>query len=477
MVLFRQRKAFLGCAGLVLGVAILYAVTGTSYRANMKILVRRGRADAPVSAGENAPLDLTRTAITEEELNSEVELVRDDEVLRTVAKQTRVGGRDWFHFLRLSETSSQRVEREARRLAKAITVVPIKRTNLIAVTYDAADPTRAAQVLRSLADVYLEKHMAVHRPTGEGEFFEQQTVEARRRLEESNRRLLDFMNSNGLVVAAQQRDLALQKLDDLEAGKRQTRIELAETQQRVRELRQELAVLPERTTTQVRVADNPELQKALKSRLVELQLRRTELLVKFEPSHRLVKEVEEQIAQVQTAIAAENRAPVRDETTDKNPQYEWAKSEMQRTEVQIRALAAREAAIVAQESALRSRAQKLGEDAITQEDLVNSERAAQESYLRYVKKREEARMNDALDAQGIVNVAIAEQPLVPGLPVWSPWAVAAIGLLGAGIAGTGAAFVADYVDPTFRDPKDVLDCLNAPVLACVPKQVKRELSA
>ena len=101
----------------------------------MKVLVRRGRADAPVSAAENAPLDLTRMAITEEELNSEVELLRDDEVLRRVVEETGIGGRDWLHFLRLSEGKAQRVERAARRLAKKLQVEPVKKTNLIAISY------------------------------------------------------------------------------------------------------------------------------------------------------------------------------------------------------------------------------------------------------------------------------------------------------------------------------------------------------
>ena len=50
MVLFRQRKVFVcdGDSGVCSGV--LYALMGTKYEANMKILVRRGRADAPVSA-------------------------------------------------------------------------------------------------------------------------------------------------------------------------------------------------------------------------------------------------------------------------------------------------------------------------------------------------------------------------------------------------------------------------------------------
>src|SRR5579862_6850501 len=76
MVLFRQRRVFVWVSAIVFGAAVLYALIGANYKAEMKILVRRGRAEAPVSAGENAPLDVTRMAVTEEELNSEVELLR-----------------------------------------------------------------------------------------------------------------------------------------------------------------------------------------------------------------------------------------------------------------------------------------------------------------------------------------------------------------------------------------------------------------
>src|SRR5205085_8458310 len=122
----RRRRVFVCVSGLVLAAAIFYAATGTSYQAKMKFLVRRGRADAPASAGENAPLDLTRMGITEEELNSEVELLRDDEVLRRVAQETELGGGDWFHFLRPSDRSAERLERSARQLAKKLRVEPMK---------------------------------------------------------------------------------------------------------------------------------------------------------------------------------------------------------------------------------------------------------------------------------------------------------------------------------------------------------------
>ncbi len=477
MVLFRRRRVFVRAAGLVLAAAILYAVAGTKYEANMKVLVRRGRADAPVSAGENAPLDLTRMTITEEELNSEVELLRDDEVLRNVVKQTGVGVGGWWSFLHPAEEPAERVERAARRLAHKLSVEPIKKTNLIAIRYAAADPQVAAKVLQSLADVYLEKDVAVHRPGGELRFYEQQTADSRRQLEESERKLLRFTTAHRVVAAAQERDIVLQKQSDLDASARKTKIDLAETEQRVAELEVVLSKLPERSTTQLRTADNPELLRALKSNLLDLQLKRIQLLTKFEPNHRLVQEVDEQIRQAETAIVAERLAPVKDETTDRDPHYEWAKSELELAQLQLKTLQAREAATATQEKAYQEAAKRLGEDAITQEDLISAKKASEENYLLYVKKQEEARMKDALDQRGFVNVAIAEQPVAPALPKWSAWMVLAVGLLVAGAAGTGAAFTADYLDPAFRSPEEVRAYLEAPLLASLPKKSPGRISA
>jgi hypothetical protein len=42
MVLFRRRRVFVCVSGLVLAAAVLYAVAGTKYEADMKVLVRRG---------------------------------------------------------------------------------------------------------------------------------------------------------------------------------------------------------------------------------------------------------------------------------------------------------------------------------------------------------------------------------------------------------------------------------------------------
>jgi uncharacterized protein involved in exopolysaccharide biosynthesis len=168
---------------------------------------------------------------------------------------------------------------------------------------------------------------------------------------------------------------------------------------------------------------------------------------------------------------------VRDETTDQNANYEWAKAEMQKAQVELKGLEARGATTRARLTVYRILARQLGEDAIVQDDLTSSEKAAEENYLLCVKKREEARMGDALDEGGIVNVAIAEQPVVPALPLWPAGVVVLVGFAAALTSGTAAAFTADYLSPALRTPEDAWACLKRPVLASLPEGMGRRLSA
>src|SRR5208282_4555325 len=131
MVLFRHRKLFLVVSGLVFVLAVVYAFAGATYRAQVRVLVRRGRADPPVTAQQNAPPDFSRVEVTEEELNSEVELIKDNDVLRRVVEANDLAAHDWLRFLRPHEAEAARVERAAKKLAGRLNVESLKKTNLI----------------------------------------------------------------------------------------------------------------------------------------------------------------------------------------------------------------------------------------------------------------------------------------------------------------------------------------------------------
>jgi len=444
--------------------AMAYVFVTPRYESHFKILVRRGRLDPIVSPRPASAVDFTRPEITEEELNSEVDLLRDPDLLKQVVQTAG---------LVPQETSGSRetaeVERAARKLTQRLSVEGLKKSNLIQVSYRDTDPERAARILRALSSLYVRKHTSLHRPSGEIEFFEQQTEQSRERLRQSEAQLVQFTNARGVASAALERDIALQKLGEAEAAYRQMNQDSVENEHRVKALREQLTSFPSRSVTAKRWADNPELLQKMKSRLLELQLKRIELLTRYEPSYRLIQEMDHQIAETRAAIAAEALTPVHDETTDKDSNYEWARLELEKAEVQSGSLRARQSDAVTQIESLRKVAQQMQSDSVDQQGLMRTAKAEEDSYLLYLRKREEARIGDALDERQILNVAVVEPPAAPALPMHSAllYFFLAFGL--ALPISVGAAFTAEYFDPTIRTPDEARGLLGVPVLAWLPE--------
>ena len=81
---------------------------------------------------------------------------------------------------------------------------------------------------------------------------------------------------------------------------------------------------------------------------------------------------------------------------------------------------------------------------VIQQNLSQDAKTQEENYLLYEHKREEARISNALDQGGILNVALAEQPVVPALPKRSPLSIALLTLLLAGTFSLATAFVTRF---------------------------------
>ena len=466
-VFFRHKRLLAVSFALIATAGVLYSALFPTYKAEMKVMLRRGRIDPAVMPTPSPSPAFEHDEIAEEELNSEVELLQDEDILRQVVVETGLARATWTSALR-GQTPDERTEKAVRRLARKLEVQPVRKSRLITISYSSSEGARSAAVLRSLARTYLTKHAESARPSGQQTFFEQQIRESQLVLEEAQRALIAFTRKKRVVSAELERDLTLHKLSDAEASELDLESAIAEASERVRSLQARLRDLPERRVVAITNSDNPQLQEKLKSKLLELELRRTELMTKFQPSYRLVQEVDQQIAQAKTAIEAEELKPLRDETTQEDPEFEWAHSEQLKSEVELRALQEKDAVSREQVLAYRTAAQKLEENAVAQHDLEQKMRTAEEKYLLYSNKREEARIGDALDQDGVLNVAIAEQPRVPLLPVWPFWAATCFSFVAACGFSTGLAFAADYFDPTFRTPEEVVEFLGSPVLMSLP---------
>ena len=464
-----RRWVALAFLGVFFGAALVAALAPPSYQANTKILVKRDRLDPLVSADSSSPMPQIAADVTEMELNSEIELIKSRDLLEKVVLGCgleNTATRFW-PFASRRPGDPKQLAAALHNLQAALKVELVSKTNLISITYEAANPHQAAQVLNTLVSLYMEKHMAVHQPAGTFEFFEKQTERYAQGLAQAESHLVEFSRTQGVVSPEQQKITTLQKLSEFQAELKQTQASLSETVERIGNLETQSRSLPSRMTTAVRMSDNPQLMGQLKSTLLSLELKRTELLQKFEPTYRLVKEVDTELEQTRAAIQAAEKSQLREETTNSNPTYEWVDTELARTRSELAAEQARAEALSRTLRSYEEQASELDQKGAVEQDLLRDKKAQEENYLLYQRKQEEARISNALDRSRIVNVAVTEAAAVPVLPSRSRVLILLAGLFAAIAVSVAALAAAEYLNPSFRTSEDVQESLDVPVLASV----------
>jgi len=468
---FRHKRMFtLSFFGIFLGVVLAVLLLPRQYQSEMKILVQHERLDPVVSVDATTPSPIAIPAVTDEEINSEIDLLQERDVLEKVVLANGLQNRRSLMSYVVHEDEPTRTAKAIKRLGDKLEVKQISRTDLIDVSYDSYDPQLAYHVLASLSDAYLEKHLAVHRPGGALEFFQKESDQYRKNLEDAETKLAQFGKNENVVSAQVQGDLALQKLSEFEASLYQTQAQIKATQDRIRELEAQVKSTPSRISTAQTLADNGQVLQTLEGTLTTLELKHNDMAAHYAPNYRPLKDLESQIAETKAKIAEVNRSPIRQNTTDLNPTYGWLAEELARSRTDLASLKAQEVGITANVGLYQQKAQTLGTREIQQGDLERTVKELEANYLLYQNKREEARISDALDSKRIMNVALAQEPDVPVLPAHSAVLLVSLGLFMAICLSTGITFAADYMDPSLRTVDEVYDVLEIPVLAALPER-------
>ena len=326
--------------------------------------------------------------------------------------------------------TERRIARAADELADTLAIQPLRKSNIIQIRYASTDPALAMAVLSQLANHYLEKHLAVHRPSGAFAFFEHEAERYRSQLTLVRARLEQDRVKEGIVSVDGEKEANFRRILDLEATQQATQVQIAETLERIRAIEKQAESIPPRTTTEIRTASGRVIEQ-LQATMVPLELKRMELLRVFKPTYPAVLEADAQIEKLMAAIEAAKASPLVEEATNRDSTYDYLRTELARSRSELPALRARASATAQFLSANRAKARRLEQIGETQQTLLSEAKQAEENYIVYARKREEARISDALDAQRIVNVAIAEEATLPASAIRTPTGAAAV-------AGDGA---------------------------------------
>lgn len=471
--LFRNLRVFRNTFLLIFGGALVAVfLFGISYEADSQILVKHRRADEVVSTDASSRAQENSTDVpTERELNTEISLLRSEDLLQSVVKDLGLDKREPHRWDVLFPWHNEqwRIARATRNLQNGLKITEVPQSNLIHIAYRSRHPELASAILSDLNKQYLEKHLEVYRPAGVFDFFHQQTQHYQQELEQAEQQLAGYDLAKNSSDPELEKEILVRKAGEFEGSLRVTESEMADTEKRINELGNEMSRTPARLTTQVTSGDNPQLLANLKSSLAELETRRVDLLTKYQPTYRLVQDVDKQIANLKAAIAAQGQAPVKQVSDAQNPTYLLLQAELVKANADLAGYRAKARATAPVVDAYQQQALMIDQKGIRRTDLLRNIKEAEQNYTLYVQKQEQARISDELDKRRILNVAVAEAPVVPSFPVYSPWLLILAAAIVALMLSIATAFVSDYFDPTFRTPEEIVGAMSLPVLACFAK--------
>jgi uncharacterized protein involved in exopolysaccharide biosynthesis len=476
--LFRHKRLVIAVFSSIFVVSVLFAWRWAAhyYVTNIQVVVQQDRSDPAITTGQNAAVQ-TGKVITTDQIASEVSLLQGPDILRTVvttcglAEKGSWSASDIFLPEDPARRKAAKIEMAAAALRKAVKADAEKTSDVINVKYGTVgEPETPVCVLQNLGRLYLEKHLRLRRPAGSSEFFAQQTEAYRRALADDEARLTEFSRGVGIAAPDVLRTNMAQNVANAEASLNQANQAIAADEKRIKDEETQLRTTPPRVATQqVTNAANSLLQN-LQASLLAAQVKRSQLLVKFEPTYPLVQETDQEIAETQEAIKRAESMNYVDQTTDRDNTYEFLREDLAKTQADLASQQATARALVGSVDKMKIQMVNLDQKAVEQAALIRAQKADESNYLLYLNKREQERSADALDQRRITDVAIAAPPLVPALPAYNPFLVGMIGFFLALVVSVAAGFIAEYFDPSFRTPSEVADVLKMPVLAAVPKK-------
>ncbi|HLM03242.1 MAG TPA: Wzz/FepE/Etk N-terminal domain-containing protein [Pyrinomonadaceae bacterium] len=511
-MVFRRKLLIFSVFLLVVfsGMMATFLIT-PKYEATMSILVSRDRVDPQISSSDKMP-DMVQASISDEEFNSELELIKSNEVITGAVVDldlvnNQAPKRDtWLSNLRqsLKESlygffSSPRatakeetgdagaqtaennftVEKIASRVASNLSVEPTKKSRIIKVSYTDTDPLRAKKTLEKIYQKYVELHVEINENQQAGDVFNQQSDSFNQKLNQSTSALKKFDVQNGVTGAdiKVQQELLLKQLYEAQAQINTASTEIGETEKRIASLKEKIAAQPE----QIQVGSVSKYVSALdgmKQELIQLEQQRTQLLQKYQPASRPVRENEERIKQLKKALAEETANPPQERSFALNDLRRRLESELYSAQTSLAALKEREKNLTTQAARLRADVALLNTRSIERENLQRERSINEEAYLLYQKKARENEISQVLNREKVMNFGIIDAPRTDGEPKSPKMLLNLLVLmLVGGTAGFAAAIVLDKLHPALSSGEDfdligsaheIEERWELPVLAIIP---------
>ena len=439
----------------------LLVVLPPKYRAQSDLLVKTGReymAQADGDSGLTAP-----TSTKQEGINSEISLLTGRAVveatINAIGIETLYPGLPenppWFKSV---------LDAAVDKFSKDLNAEPIKLSNVVTVSFDAATPEKAKMVLNRLIGIYIDKHTQVF----SGSHSESYAEAIDRDLAETaklERELTRIKLENGIYDISAQRAALISQRVAAEAHLQDVVNQAAMLHGRLAYLNRALPNTP--TSIRSTGTDRNEATDHVRQTLVDLRAAEAAMSTRYAAGNPDLQRVRGQIAALSPGAAAGDRTNV---TTAPNPLAQQMQTEIVMGEAQLAPLAAEQKRYESLIDSLGSELHRL-EQADLDLRTTSSRIDALNDNLKGVQARyDQARTQEQMDQARQVSVVQVAPAIAPDRAAKPKKLLFLAGGLLLGLLGAGTVVVIAVVTGKTVATEDGLEqLLGLPVLMALPK--------
>jgi polysaccharide biosynthesis transport protein len=433
-IVWRRRWVLITCVvALVSTVTVGTFLQTPIYTATAKVLIER-EAPRVVSFQEVSRIDATQ-----DYYQTQYEIIRSRPLVEKVID--RLG-------LLEKRPALGKARDPVEALLRHVTIEPIRNSRLVGIATDDPDPEMAAAIANLFANLYVEE--TVNTRIGAARqalnWLSDQLLDLKAKARDSESVLQRYKEEAGLLAPEEKQDITVKKLEEFNSEYITAKAKRLELESQLAEIRgaehdrNKLASAPA-------IVQNTLIQK-LRTDLIALQVRLSELQSTFTEKHPDVVKLRSQIDKINGEIDSEVARIMRSRETEYN------------------ALRAREGAMLAAVGQYKDEVQGLAQKQIQYGVLKREADTNQEMYNLILKRVKETRLEEGLLGS---NVRVVEEAVAPRYPARPNKPLnLAVGLLVSGLVGVGFVFFAEYMDNTVRNAREVEQLTGLTVIARIP---------
>ncbi len=399
--------------------------------------------------------------VSDSYLESQYKILESDTLARRVIAQLGLEKRaefnpppGWLGRMLGSQENISAADREAetretslKRFRERLTIEPVKRSRLVAVSFESESAELAARVVNTLASNFIDQNLEVRWEATQkaSEWLSQQLVSMKSKLEKSETEMQQYVRENGLVfletAQGAPENIVNERLRQLQEERTRAQAARYEKESLHRLVQAgDYGSLPG-------VFDS-KLMQDLTVRLAEIRQQHAQLTATFNAEYPKVKQLQGQIDEMESVLAAERERAAKRMTNEYYAAVRREKLIEQAFEQQQR------------------QAETIAERSVQYNILKREVDTNKQLYDGLLQRLREAGVSAGLKASNIRVVDAAEPPKRPARPNLLLNLASAI-ILGA-MLGVGAAFLQEYLDNTLKTSEDVERFLRLPSLAVIP---------